>query len=316
MAKTYAGTYLYRQYAEYEKQMFKFIMEGNEIDKNTEDFDDIRYEVKKRQVSNALVKVLDSKEVILVTNSVPLTKAFKVFCAKDLKGPKKDKKKVFIDCSNIITRDKNTGRYVCNKTNIDIFISYLVSAMHTLIYYIDESRLVSNAKIRTVGATAFSQLFTHTVDHVCKISAIPSNKAKCVYLSALYYFENILGADHTSERCKSMAKKISGLSDREAGIVDIQIKSESMLNINYFVETVANVLHLNKLTLDVIVERWMTIYGTGTVFALEIFPAFASMISDAYVGAYINNQKTIEKIAGTSMTEFTKTLLSIGADAV
>ena len=60
----------------------------------------------------------------------------------------------------------------------------------------------------------------------------------------------------------------------------------------------------------------MSIYGTGTVFALEIFPAFASMLTDAYVGAYLNNQKTIEKITNTSMIEFTKTLLSIGAELV
>jgi hypothetical protein len=137
-----------------------------------------------------------------------------------------------------------------------------------------------------------------------------------MYLTALYYLSNLLGKDHTSEGCRKIAKKVSGLSDRDAGIVDIQLKPESMLNIKYFVESLAGILHLNKLTLDVIVERWMTIYGTGTIFAIEILPAFASMITDAYVGAYINNQKTIEKIASTNMTEFTKTILSIGAESV
>ena len=88
------------------------------------------------------------------------------------------------------------------------------------------------------------------------------------------------------------------------------------MNLKFFSESLAEVLHLNKLTIDVIVEKWMTIYGTGTVFALEIFPAFASMITDCYVGAYLNNQKTIEKIIGSSMVEYTKVLLSIGADSV
>lgn len=316
MAKTYAATYLYGQYSEYEKQIFSFIMTGSEIDKDTSDFDDIKYEVKKRQVSNSLVKVLESKDVILMSNEVPLSKAFKVFCAKDLKGPKKNKMKVFIDCSNIIKRDESTGRFVCRGNNIDMFISYLVSAMHTLIYYADESRIVTNNKIMSVGAQAFALLFTHTVDYVCKISAMPSSKNKCMYLASLYYLGNILGKDYTTDGCRKIAKKISGLSDREASIVDIQLKQESMMNIKFFVETVSSILHLNKLTLDVVVERWMSIYGTGTVFALEIFPAFASMITDAYVGAYLNNQKTIEKIAGTTMTEYTKILLQIGAEAV
>ena len=316
MAKTYAGTYLYTQYSEYEKQIFSFMMSGEEIDKDTSDFDDIKYEVKKRQVSNSLVKVLESKEVILLKGEKPLPKAFKVFCAKDIKGPKKDKMKVFIDCSNIIEVDKESGRYVCKRNNIDIFISYLVSAMHTFIYYADEDRFTSNSKIMQVGAQAFASIFAHVIDYSCKISNMATVKNKCMYLAALYYISNILGKDHTTDGARRVAMKISGLSERDAGIVDIQIKAESMINIKYFVETVASVLRLNKITLDVVVERWMSIYGTGTVFALEIFPAFASMITDAYVGAYINNQKTIEKIAGTSMTEFTKVILSIGAESV
>ena len=316
MAKTYAATYLYSKYQEYEKKIFTFLMTSDEIDKDCEDFDDIKYEVKKRQTSASLIKILESKEVVLLTNDgEPLSKAFKVFCAKDIKSSKK-RTKVFIDCSNIINKDPNTGRYICRGNNIDIFISYLMSAMTTYIYYADESRLTSNSKVISAGAQAFASLFTHTVDYVCKISSMPSVKSKCMYLAVLYYIGNILGKDYSTEGHRRIAKKISGLSDREAGIVDIQLKKESMYNINFFVESLSNILRLNKLTLDVIVERWMTIYGTGTIFSLEMFPAFASMVSDAYIGAYINNQKTIEKIAGTSMIEFTKALIQIGAEAV
>jgi hypothetical protein len=245
-----------------------------------------------------------------------MAKAFKVFCAKDLKGPNKNKMKVFIDCTNIISKDTSTGRYVCRNNNIDILISYLVSAMHTFIYYADESRITSNSKIMSVGAQAFALLFTYVVDYTCKISSMHSTKNKCMYLASLYYLGNILGKDITTEGNRRIAKKISGLSDRDAGIVDVQISSESMLNIKYFVETVSKILHLNKLTLDVVLERWMTVYGTGTIFGLEIFPAFATMLTDVYVGAYLNNQKTIEKIAGSTMIEFTKVLLSIGAESV
>lgn len=316
MAKTYAATYLYGQYSEYEKQTLAFMMNSSEIDKDTEDFEDIKYEVKKRQVSNSLVKVLESKDVILLTNDIPLSKAFKVFCARDLKGPNKSKMKVFIDCSNTIKKDSKTGRYVCKGNNIDIFISYLVSAMITKIYYSSEGIITSNSKIKTIGAKAFALLFTHVVDYACKINTMPANKSKCLYLTSLYYLSNLIGEDSTSDRCRSIAKKVSGLSDRDAGIIDIQLKSDSFLNIKYFAETLSEVLRLNKLTLDVIVERWMTIYGTGTVFALELFPAFSNMVTDAYVGAYLNNQKTIEKVLGTSMTEFTKTLLSIGSDII
>lgn len=316
MAKTYAGTYLYGKYHEYEQKILSFIMDGTEIDKNIDEFEDIRYEVKRRQVSSSLVKILDSKMVILMIGKDPLPKSFKVFCAKDIKGPKTDKMKVYIDCTNILKKNDKTGRYECNGNSIDMLISYLVSAMHTFIYYADEMRICNNSKIMSIGAQAFAKLFTHVVDYSCKISSMPSTKAKCMYLASMYYLSNLLGKDYTSESCRKISKEVSGLSDRDAGIIDIQIKKESMMNIKFFMETVADVLNISKLTLDVVVERWMTIYGTGTVFALEIFPAFASMITDAYVGAYLNNQRTIEKVTGSNMVEFTKVLLSIGAESV
>lgn len=315
MAKTYAGTYLYSKYHEYEQKIFDFLMTADSVDKYTDDFDDIRYEVKKRQVSSALVKILDSKSVILMIGKEAMTRPFKVFCAKDVKM-KSDKMKVFIDVTNVIVKNEKTGRWECKGNNIDILISYLVSAMHTYIYYIDENRMVNNGKVISAGAQAYAQIFTHVVDYVCKISAMPSTKSKCMYLTALYYLTNLLGKDIDYEGSRKTAMKISGLSDRDAGIVDMMLQPESMRNIKAFSETLSTILHLNRLTLDVIVERWMTIYGTGTVFALELFPAFATMMTDAYVGAYLNNQKAIEKVAGSSLVEFTKILLSIGAESV
>ena len=103
-----------------------------------------------------IVKILDSKDVNLMTNETPLSKSYKVYCAKDIKGPKSNKMKVFIDCSNIITKDTNSGRYICRGNNIDIFISYLVWAMHTFIYYADEPRITNNSQVRNVGARAFA----------------------------------------------------------------------------------------------------------------------------------------------------------------
>ena len=310
MAKNYGDTYLYRKYSEYEKQIFDFVMSAEYIEKDTEAFEDIRYDVKRRQISSSLLKVLDSKKVILLTGAKPMSKAFKVFAAKDVKG--KGELKVFIDCSGCIY--KKDGKYMCN--NIDVLIAYLVSAMNTFIYYMDEKRIVMNSSISSTGAECFSVLFTHIVDYIAKISTVPGMKAKCLYLSAMYYLANLLGKDFDNDSVSSIAKRISGLSDREIDIIKIQFEDNSFMNIKFFVETVAKVLKLDKLTLDIVVEKWMYLYGTGTVFGLELYPSFASMITDAYVGCYINNQKTIEKITGRSMVDFTKTILPIGADVV
>ena len=70
-----------------------------------------------------------------------------------------------------------------------------------------------------------------------------------------------------------------------------------------------------SLTLDILVEKWLYLYGTGTQFALELYPAFASLVTNVYIGCYINNQKTIEKVVGKDIVTFTVGVLSIGGEA-
>lgn len=314
--KTYSSCYLYRKFDVYEKKIFTFLMEGEEIDKDIPEFEDITYEIRRRQINSCILNVLKDKNIVLMTSMNPLDKAFKVFCAKDIKGPNKNQKKVFIDCSNIIVRDSETGRYYCSSQNIDILISYLVSAMINLIYYIDCNKFITNSTLVTSGVKCFSNLFYYIIDYICKISTIPGAKNKCLYLACMYYFSNILEIDCRSDTNSRICRNISAISEREAYVVDNSITEESFTNIKIFIETVADALRLNKMTLDVFIERWMWLYGTGTVFGTELFPAFATMITDSYVGAYINNQKTIEKVLGTSMNEFTKTILSIGQRSI
>lgn len=317
MAKTYANTYLYGKYNKYEQETIDFILKADRIDQNSEAFEDIVYEVKKRQISPAIAKVLKSNKVVLMTRSgKPLSKAFKTFCAKDIKYDKQPK--VFIDVTGVITKNEESGRYVCDRNNIDIFTSYILDAMVAYIYYAPNGseRLTNNTKIRSAGAKAFADLFTHVVDYLCKISTLVGTKPRCQYLAAMYYLVNLLDADPNSPATQATAKKVAGISDREAEILNIQLKNDAFLNIKFFIDAVADALHLSKLTLETVTEKWMYIYGTGTVFGLEFFPAFSNMLTDAYVGAYINNQKSIEKVAGQYMVEFTKTILSIGAESV
>jgi len=307
--KTFANTYLYGMTENYEKKLFDFIMKADQINKADSSFDDIRYEVKKRQVTNSLVKILDSKMVILLMRAEPLPKAFKVFTAKDVKSD--GKMKVFIDCSGLI--NFIDGRYSCN--NIDILIAYLLSAMNQYIYYVDPNRIVINNNIITDGALCFSALFTSIVDHVEKISIVSSTKNKCLYMSALYYQINILNKE-INDGVKATCRKVSGLSEREEEIILIQLEENSLLNIKYFIDSITKILKLNKITLDIFLEKWLYLYGVGTQFALELYPAFAEMITDAYVGCYINNQKTIEKICGRNMVDFTNAIFKIGVESV
>ena len=69
-------------------------------------------------------------------------------------------------------------------------------------------------------------------------------------------------------------------------------------------------------TVDVFIERWRYLFGRGTQFGAELYPAFATILTNAYSGTYLVNQNTIEKVAGKEMVTFTTTLLSIGRESI
>ena len=313
MSKTIAGTYLYSKYGEYEKAIFDFAMNGEIVDKKDPGFEEIVHDVKRRQISSALSKILMSDKVILLMGK-RLPKPFKVNCIKDIRNGSKKDKKIYIDCSDIFSINKETGNIKCR--DIDILIAYLASAMVNYIYYINDSMLVNSSSLIEPATRCFAKLFTHVVDYLCKISTISGARNKCMYMASMYFLCNIVGKDPNSDSVKGLAYKIAEISNREADMIELQINEDAFVNIKFFCENLANVMKISKISFDVIVEKWMYLYGEGTVFALEHFPSFATMMLDAYIGCYINNQKTIEKITGKDMVQFAKEILNIGSEVV
>ena len=53
----------------------------------------------------------------------------------------------------------------------------------------------------------------------------------------------------------------------------------------------------------------MYLYGPATIFGAEYVPALITMITDAFCGVYLNNQKTIEKVLGTSLVSYGKYII-------
>ena len=307
--KNYGKDYLFHIGA-YEKEIFSFLMKAERIDKNDNSFQDIRYDVKRRQVVNKLVNVMDSNKVVFAIHEKPLPKSFKVFYGKD---PKDKVNKVFIDVSGIIRR--SNGVYVLESRSLDILISYLVSALNQLIYFQDPMRIVNNVSLIESGASCYAELFVYIVDFL-RISGVENFRNKCKYLASMFYLVNCMSKDET-EATEAKALKISGLSQREVEIIKMQLDDKSYSNIKEFIESIARILHVeDKLTLDVFMEKWIYLYGTGTQFATELYIAHATMMINAYVGAYLNNQKTIEKVCGDKMVTFVKQILKIGEDAM
>ena len=313
MSKLFSDTYLYRKYPEYDKKMFEFIMGAERIDVNSEAFEDIMIDIKHRKINDALIKVLKSDNVIIgIKPGKSLPKAFKVFVAKDVREDKK--LKTFIDVSDCVFM-KN-GVYVCN--HIDWIISYLINAMTSYIYAMLETKFTNNSSIIKYGGDAFVRCFSYIIDRIYKISTVQSLRKKVEYVAALYYQINFLGKDYSKnfDSIKTTAMRISKIDAKDANIVDILLNDSCFLDIELFTENLARMFKFKDLSVSLILEKWMSAFGTGTIFALEFFPAFSMMMTNTYIGGYIDQQNSIEKIAGPSLVEFSKTILQIGASVV
>lgn len=311
MPKTYANTYLFNKYHEYEKKMYEFIMSAERIDTRSDQFADLLYDFKRRNVGNSLLKIITSNNVILATRpGISLPKSFKVFVAKDVKEDK-TKMKVFIDVSDIITL-KN-GIYTCSK--LEWLTSYVVSAMTAYIYAMNETKLTGNASIIKDGGEAFAKCYSYIIDRMYKITTVPLLRNKIEYISAIYYQVNILGKnlEKNYDSIKANALRISDLDVKSAQIIDITLSEKDFINIDSFNEAISRIFSFMDFKTSNVIAMWMQAFGTGTVFAMEFLPAFATMLTNTYIGGYIDQQMTIEKITGTAMVSFSKTILQIGA---
>ena len=317
--KAYTDTYLYSKYPLYSKKLTAAIMQDPTIDKSTEAFKDVIFSIKRARVSDSLVKILQSSNTILLDCDEPLPRAFKVFCAKDFKSPDK-KVRAFIDCTGCITKSKSSADLIVDETKL---ISYLINAAVSMIYHKAYPTIVKRSTLIMEAAECFAKSFTQIIDYLIKISIQETSKAKMLYLSSMYFLQGIL--DFKEDRSQEISKRIAEISDREASMLNILMDKAAhnkdvpasefnpFENIRNFVRAIREVMHFNKqtITCDVIVERWMTQYGPGTVFGLEYFPAFSAMMTDCYIGGYINNQRTIENVCKTSMVSYTKSVLDM-----
>lgn len=309
VAKRVSDTYIYGV-GGYEKKLYKSFIESEVLDKNDPSMEDIRYDVKRGQNSAVLLKVFDSDNVVFLRNSIAQPRVFKVFAASDVKRGDKQMR-IFIDMTDVII-DSN-GKYEVRPKDLDKLVSYLASALAYLIYYKNPDAIVNNTTLIESGNKAFSELFAYCIDSL-RIGGADKPREKCLYLVSLYYQSNILGKDFT-DSVENRAKKISGLNAREIEIIEAQLSADTFKDIRGFIDSVAKVLRCEgSLKIDNFIERWLFVFGTGTQFAMELYPAFSSMLTNAYCGAYLNNQKTIEKILGRTLVEYTHTLFRIGSE--
>lgn len=307
--KTYDNSYLFNKEANiHHKVLTDFIINADRIDKRSDAFRGIIEDVKRMQNSSVLYTVLMMENVHLcIAKNQGLSRAFKVFEAKDIVGDRQPA--IFIDVTGLISY--KDGYFTCKK--IDWLITYLFSALGYLLYSKSTMKLVGNSVVSLAGTECFVSLFTYIIDYL-RIIGFAQNKEKISYLAGLYFLNHMMGKD-IDNYTKNLAAKVAGLSTAEIKAYDLYYNEErDFVNIETFISLIANTFKLKGFTLETFIHRWNYSFGNGTYYATELLTSFMTLISSAYCGSYVVNQKQIERCCGTSMVKFCNTLLQIGVD--
>lgn len=306
-AKNYNMSYLYNAIDGYSELLTHAIMSSERIDVNSEKFEPVVVDTKRRQTTSVLVDVLRSPNIVLIYPEKSLPSAFNVFAAKDRKTD--GKLRVFVDISTtIVERD---GFYVPKK--IDEFVAQIVAAMIYLIYYADPDRLITNARLVQDSTKAFVTMFCYVLDYL-RVSGFSENRKRIMYLTAIYFQTSVLYKNEINDSIRAVAQKVSELDKRQADIAEIFLTDPAtqLLDINKFIKFISGAFKLNDLTTELVVDKWLYLFGTGYQFSLEIAPAYFRLVTDTYAGAYINRQKNIEKVIGKEVVSVTKDIFDIG----
>ena len=298
--KPITGCYLYTKLDNYTDKMSTAVMKADRIDKNSSIFaEDVALELKRSKAPSYTMKILTSKNTHLIWPEEPLPRGIRVFAAKDIK---KDKNIcVFIDCNGVITKREN-GRY---KVKVDLLAANLISAKNNMMYYKAPDMLIKKSADLVLMSRCFAKLFTHLINYIGNISVLPEQVDKCKYLAAKYFLTTVVGLDD-EDKINAIAVKASEITDSQDRIFGLATSNVKFDSLPSFIEDIKDALKVDKLTMTLVIEKWMYTFGTGTILALEFLPSFLTMITDAYCGVYLNMQKTIEKVLGKDLVEMGK----------
>lgn len=308
--KTHASTYAFKRIAEngenIERNLVEYITKANRIDKASTSFDNIRNQVKIRQTTAVLYRVMMMPDVILTTYDKELPASFKVLYVKDIRTSDK-RPKVFIDVTGLL--QFVNGQWTTKE--IDKLCAYLIGALAYLVYYTDPNRFMVNSTITTNATICYTKLFTGVIDNLRPIN-YTENKLKISYIVSVYFLVTMMNKD--VREAQKIATHIIQANPREVSAWDYYYTEDDFVDIKTFVDMLATTFKLKGLDYDTFFNRWMILMGKGAVYALELLPAFIVTMGYSYVGAYLNNQKYIESTCGKAGIELVEALLRTGAD--
>ena len=193
----------------------------------------------------------------------------------------------------------NDGRYSDKIFDIDnrTLFAHLQTGTILRECYFNWNKICMNSEITKNATIAYTKLFSKVLD---KMYGITLNKQRvdCInYVIAKFFLHYQL--EKAESDVTNNTAYLTCFNDTTKVTVsnaDAEFPDEAYSNIDMFVQALATMDGLSKLTMRSFLEQWMVMYGDSTVLALEYFPFFCSMIFSSMIAAHVNKEFAIESV--------------------
>lgn len=186
----------------------------------------------------------------------------------------------------------------------------MLEAAHlALLYYHYEKTISQNSTIIMKGSAIYSNMFVRVLNKKYSLNLSKDKLQKVLFLASKFFLVNILGLKD-SNTVFNYAIKNCGGDESHISIIDTNevFEIENYNNFATFIQALAKTdelrLGLDDLTVRGFLEAYILMFDSSAVLALESFPYFVYNVVAMANGAYINNQKLLEQIAGSDADKF------------
>lgn len=218
---------------------------------------------------------------------------------------------VVVNISNNATVNKQNDK----EYNIDskALFALLQAGTIAATCYEKYKRIKMSTQVIKSGAASYSRLFTKVLNKLYALNTVPDKLESAHFVTGLFFLVNVLGLDPKSETtikyalvaCKDPAMV-------PAKMLIAKMKLENFKDINTFISTLPDVMPIFKgIETKVFLDNYLQMYSPQMLLSLEYFPIFMHNMAAAYVGAYMNNQHSIEQTCGNDLDALYKAFFSL-----
>lgn len=158
-------------------------------------------------------------------------------------------------------------------------------------------------------AKSYGKLMLKVFNRLFSLSTNTIHLEKVLYCIHKFYYLNVLGYANTTENINAVCMKMTDtINSRLVSDIDNYITDKDYATLKTFLDALAaNIPVCSKLTQSGFMNAWVSMYGTGSVFAIEFLPSYLTLVDYVMTGSYLTiSTNTVERVIDKQAAEVYK----------